>query len=40
MKNSRLLIKQKNEKMKSQVKTKTLVTNWAINNTLDYNTKK
>lgn len=23
--------------MKSQVKTKTLVTNWAINNTIDYN---
>ncbi len=26
------------EMMKSQVKTKTLVTNWAINNTIDYNT--
>ncbi|SEL68163.1 hypothetical protein SAMN04487910_3022 [Aquimarina amphilecti] len=24
--------------MKSQVKTKSLVTNWAINNTIDYNT--
>ena len=23
--------------MKSQAKTKTLVTNWAINNTIDYN---
>ncbi len=26
--------------MKSQVKTKTLVTSWAINNTIDYNTEK
>ncbi len=26
--------------MKSQVKTKTLVTNWAINNTHDYSTQK
>jgi len=26
--------------MKSTVKTKTLVTNWAINNTIDYNVKK
>ncbi len=26
--------------MKSQVKTKSLVTNWAINNTIDYNAEK
>lgn len=26
--------------MKSKAKTKTLVTNWAINNTIDYNVEK
>ncbi len=26
--------------MKSKAKTKTLVTNWAVNNTIDYNSEK
>ncbi len=35
---SRLIMNHKIEKMKSQGKTKTLLTNWAINNTIDYST--
>jgi len=36
-KSIKLLKTKKMEKMNPQTKTKTLVTNWAINNTIDYN---